>query len=103
MMGSKKLRKRYLLPILLSLLALCSPAFTHDANVVIAVQPFRGLDPEIVDELRHSIPKVFRVDVEVLAEKELPTQAYYAPRNRYRAEKLLAFLGEIKNPRCTKV
>ncbi|HEY0866769.1 MAG TPA: matrixin family metalloprotease [Fimbriimonas sp.] len=59
----------------------------------VAIVPFRGIDPESVDIARRSIEARTYAKVIVLAPEDLPRKAYYAPRNRYRAETLLDHLG----------
>lgn len=54
-----------------------------------AIGPFdRGLSAEVVESLRST----FDVEVHVLREVPLPAEAFYKPRSRYRAEKLLEYL-----------
>lgn len=56
--------------------------------------PFSGgIEHEDVLRTKSAIELVYGVAVSVLPEVPLPQIAYYAPRNRYRAEKLLDFLG----------
>jgi archaemetzincin len=59
----------------------------------IFLQPLGGGVPDAELALvRRALEAVFSEPVEVLANVELPKHAYYAPRSRYRAEKLLDFL-----------
>jgi archaemetzincin len=61
-------------------------------KVAVAIQPLGAVDRAILDVIRTGIASAFQVDVRLLAERELPPEAYYKPRARYRAEKLLDFL-----------
>jgi archaemetzincin len=45
-----------------------------------------------IDFVRRSLEAFFNLRIEVIAPKSLPQAAFYAPRKRYRAEKLLTFL-----------
>ena len=50
-----------------------------------------------------SLQAFFDFDVQLLDAVELPAHAYYAPRSRYRAEKLLDFLNEGAPPDAFRV
>ncbi|WP_294287938.1 matrixin family metalloprotease [uncultured Chryseobacterium sp.] len=60
--------------------------------VTILVQPFKDMAPDrsaaIVKELRKVYP-----NVQLLEPADLPANAYYKPRNRYRADSLISFLS----------
>jgi archaemetzincin len=51
-----------------------------------------GIRAEELDLVRRALAAVFARPVSVMAKVELPKNAYYAPRSRYRAEKLLDFI-----------
>ncbi len=59
----------------------------------IYLQPL-GLDwrPEDTDVVAHAVLALFDVEVRALPALPLPPEAWYAPRQRYRAEKILASL-----------
>lgn len=61
------------------------------APVPVRVQPFEGLPAARLDRL---VPQIRRhlPHVEVLPPIPLPSMAYYAPRDRYRADSLLRYL-----------
>ena len=94
--------KYLLLPVAL-LLASSALAAAPSPRAVIAVQPLGAVDPEIVREVRLGIEATYDADVVVLAARELPRSAYYAPRDRYRADTLLAVLDRTAGPSYTKV
>lgn len=50
--------------------------------------------PALVDAIEAELRRVYQVEVRRLAPRTLPGSAFYAPRRRYRAERLLEFLGE---------
>lgn len=54
--------------------------------------PLRSFPDDLLDAVEQALRSELDVDVERHAVVELPEQAYYAPRKRYRAEKLLDFL-----------
>lgn len=70
---------------------------------VVAIQPLGRVKPEDIARVQTGIRALYAVDVEVLAEKPLPKTAYYPPRERYRAEKLLDSLEQETDKRFTKV
>src|SRR5688572_9668506 len=51
-----------------------------------------GVRDEELALVRRALAAVFSMPVGVLPKVELPKSAYYAPRSRYRAEKLLDFI-----------
>jgi archaemetzincin len=59
------------------------------------VQPLGGCASTVpgVDEVVAALRAFYPIDVRVLACQELPKAAYYPPRKRYRAERLLAYLN----------
>ena len=60
--------------------------------VHIFIQPLGKVNKEYIDEAVDGINSFYNVRITVLEAKLLPDAAYYAPRKRYRAEKLLDFL-----------
>jgi archaemetzincin len=76
----------------LLLLTLALPAL---ARPTVALQPLGTMDSTTVSVSRQGIEDKFNVDVRVLKTAGLPSSAYYEPRRRYRAEKLLAFLDDL--------
>jgi archaemetzincin len=73
-------------------------------SITIAIQPFDDLDAGLLLEVRRGIEKAFGpIDIVVLEPCELPAMAYYPPRGRYRAEKLLQYLDSVRNRAHTKI
>jgi archaemetzincin len=64
------------------------------AKPIIVLQPMGDISPKDVAVAEAGILTVYDVAVRVLPKLALPKAAYYPPRERYRAEKLLDFLGE---------
>ena len=59
----------------------------------ITILPFGDFPEQKVSAVRSGIKELYGdVKITVLASKKLPEQAYYPPRKRYRAEKLLDYL-----------
>jgi archaemetzincin len=62
---------------------------TTPADYVVCLQPLGKHDAELVAPIARGIEKVYGFTVKTLAARPLPRAAYYKPRKRYRAEKLL--------------
>jgi predicted Zn-dependent protease len=59
----------------------------------VALQPFGTIDHQILQQVVNGIKKSYcKVEVDIRPAIPLPKYAYYKPRNRYRAEKLLNYL-----------
>lgn len=69
----------------------------------IAIQPLGKVSKELVEETRKAMERLYDVEVVTLAAAELPAEAYYKPRGRYRAEKLLDWLQTKTDASYTKV
>jgi archaemetzincin len=66
------------------------------AEYSICIQPFANIDSSIVLAVRDSL-KTFYPAVIINANTTLPTFAFYAKNNRYRADSLLKFLSAISH------
>jgi archaemetzincin len=67
---------------------------TQDRPRILYIQPLGACDREQGGSgaVRRALLTFFDLEVRVLPCAELPAEAYYKPRHRYRAEKLLTFL-----------
>jgi archaemetzincin len=93
----------------------CAPAmvllaglllFVHPVHATtsrVAIQPLGHVDPALTHAVAERIHEVFDADVEILDPAPLPASAYYAPRNRYRGERLVAWLESRRPARATKI
>ncbi len=90
--------KNFLIFILfLSALSNCSKENGKTVNekeaVTILVQPFKDMKSKdvelVVEEIRKIYPKI-----KVLEPIDFPDNSYYKPRNRYRADSIISFLGK---------
>ena len=81
--------------ILAATLASRSPLPSSPA---IALQPLGGIPSTTVAGLAKNLESTFGVRVTILVHEPLPASAYYAPRRRYRAEDLVAFLDRTTAP-----
>jgi archaemetzincin len=74
------------------------------AQITIAIQPFEDIDTTQLLPLILQISKEYNnAKIEILQPLPLPQSAFYKPRNRYRAEKLLDFLDSLNNGSCDRV
>jgi archaemetzincin len=64
------------------------------SDIKICVQPLGKYDKRLLARAVRGIEYLFGFTVEVLEPKPLPKKAYYKPRKRYRAEKLLDYIDD---------
>ncbi len=62
------------------------------ARIAVCIQPLGKHDKGLVDVLARGARAVFGVQVRTLEARPLPRSAWYEPRRRYRADKLLSYL-----------
>ncbi len=79
------------------------PTFAEPAVPRIAIQPLGKVAPDVIQIIEHDLKALYHVEVEVLPMRELPASAYYKPRARYRAEKLLDWLEKETPGKFAKV
>lgn len=82
---------------------LLCPVPAAAAESLVAIQPFGQFDAALAQKAKEAVTKAFGAGVEVLPAKELPKAAYYKPRNRHRAEKILDWLETGTDVKYTKV
>lgn len=78
-------------------------AAVADAVPVIAIQPLGRVSPQDLARVQAGIRALYAVDVELLPEIPIPKSAYYPPRERYKADKLLDSLEAGIDKHFTKV
>lgn len=72
--------------------------FAESEPVVhILIQPLGNVKKEYIDEAVEGINSLYFTKITINDPKPLPKSAYYKPRKRYRAEKLLNFLEKNVN------
>jgi len=69
----------------------------------VAIQPFGQFPKDILKEVQAGIDSMYDIESTILQPIDLPKQAYYAPRNRYRADSLIRYLKRIKPRRYDKI
>jgi archaemetzincin len=85
-------RRALLLGVLGSLSLSARRVRAADASGLYLLPLGAGVTTVELDLVKQSLTAVFSEPVHVLSRVELPKSAYYPPRSRYRAEKLLDFL-----------
>ncbi len=60
---------------------------------VILLKPFKGLDPILTGNVYNRIKALYPNSF-ISLPVEIPNQCYYAPRKRYRADKLISYLHQ---------
>ena len=88
---------------LLSVLLYFVSARAGADDLKIALQPLGKVPADVVEKVRGYLEQIYAVHVEVLPMKALPVSAFYRPRERYRAEKLLDWLEANTAATFTKV
>src|SRR5256885_1462186 len=69
----------------------------------VALQPLGKIAADVLAETRKSLERLYAVEVVTLPVKDLPASAFYRPRERYRAEKLLDWLHANTDAAYAKV
>lgn len=89
--------------LLSALLNLATVRAAAPDELKIALQPLGKVPADAVEKVRGHLEEIYAVHVEVLPVKELPASAFYRPRQRYRADKLLDWLDTNTTAIFTKV
>lgn len=69
----------------------------------VAIQPFGKFPNDILKEVQAGIDSMYNIESIVLTPIDLPQNAYYTPRNRYRADSLIRHLKRIKPTKYDKI
>jgi archaemetzincin len=89
---------------LLFILALCFICPGRAGQPIsIAVVPLDYDQPEMMESIVSAINSCYNAQVSVLPVQKLPPEAFYRPRQRYRADKLLDYLGNNVEEKYQKV
>ena len=80
------------------------PPCSHVPGICrIAVQPLGDVPEEQVEAVCEALTEMYGVETVVLEAVELPESAYYEPRRRWRAERLLDFLEPRLPEGCDRI
>lgn len=69
-------------------------SFKPTKKIIIDLQPFNDLPKEYLDHVHSELKKMYS-DIEIKKPIALPKKAWYAPRQRYRADSLIRYLSSI--------
>ena len=76
----------------------------EETNIgTIDIQPYGSFPDNLIREAEAGILKMYKLKVVILKPIALPAAAFYAPRSRYRAEKLLDDLEKHLSPESAKI
>ncbi len=81
-----------------------TPRATQE-RLVIRLVPIQNPRKQVREDVEKSLREFYSADIEWLDSVEIPQSAYYAPRQRYRSEKLMAWLHQQfgSDPRSSKI
>lgn len=65
----------------------------EDAPIRIAIQPLGSVSPRVRQAVKSRLEKIYFANVTVLPSIPLPKEAFYPPRSRYRADRILMILA----------
>lgn len=68
------------------------------AKPTVCVQPLGAHDARLLPVVARGIEYLYGLEVRTLPERPLPASAWYSPRRRYRAEKILGYLDTAVVP-----
>jgi archaemetzincin len=86
------------------LLLLPWPRVCAFTEISIAIRPFGNVDTTVLLPLLDAIVQEYHAaNIVIRKPIALPQSAYYKPRNRYRAEKILEYLDSINDNTCYRV
>ncbi|WP_193213226.1 matrixin family metalloprotease [Luteolibacter marinus] len=80
-------------------LLLACPGFAGADGASISIQPLGTVDRHRIEVMKTGLEQAYGKKVLVLKPVPLPESAWYAPRGRYRAEKILDHLGREPDPK----
>lgn len=69
---------------------------SKENSTTIAIQPLAFTDTSKLNWIKQNIESYYHFKVRILPNIALPKQAFYKPRNRYRADALIRFLSDNK-------
>lgn len=98
------MHKSYKIPLIFVSILFC--IYATNPPVTIAIQPFSDFDSALLPVIKKGVEDFYRdlnISVIILPETNLPLSAWYPPRNRYRAEKILKYLKTLQNGSFTKI
>lgn len=89
--------------LLLAILLLAASERHLHARMTLAIQPIGPINNTLLDQVAESLRSTYDFDIFLLDPVPLPAEAFYPPRKRYRAEKILDYIERVESPRFQKV
>lgn len=86
----------------LTLTVVLLPLFALAEDRIVRLVPLGAVEPELLTAVSQAITSRVDARVEIAKREDLPAEAFYKPRKRWRAEKLLDFL-DTKAPGAWRV
>ena len=96
--GLMALPSRFSLIVLLACGLFAGPARADAVRYTVCLQPLGKHEAALLAPVGRGLGQAYGVEVRTLAAKPLPRAAYYPPRNRYRAQRLLDHLRDKLRP-----
>lgn len=89
------LKKNIFFIIFISLIFSCEKskdnAVKNGEEITILIQPFEDIKPKQLSEISENIRKIYP-KIKILEPIDFPKNAFYQPRNRYRADSIIKYL-----------
>lgn len=63
---------------------------------IVQLQPMGSIPADLVVMLKDSLPRYYPIAVQIANPVALPANAYYKPRDRYKADSLLGYLQKVR-------
>jgi archaemetzincin len=96
------LRAKLAPSLVLAVSCACRPAGAAEEPLLVLV-PLGAPDEELIRFVGDALEKRFRFRVEIAEAQPMPREAFYAPRKRWRAEKILDALEALERPDAWRV
>lgn len=63
---------------------------------IVQLQPMGSIPADLVVMLKDSLPRYYPIAVQIANPVALPANAYYKPRDRYKADSILGYLQKVR-------
>ena len=73
-----------------------------EEEITILIQPFEDVKPKQLAEISENIRKIYP-KIKILEPIDFPKNAFYQPRNRYRADSIIKFLNSETVQNCVTI
>lgn len=66
------------------------------AETIVQLQPMEGVPADLISMLKDSLPRYYPISIQTAGPVALPVNAYYKPRDRYKADSILGYLQKMR-------